>query len=1162
MTSHTVTYSTELMQNYLQAEILSPQAKFEALQTSQGTSLLFSIGTDQVFYVTREVAGDRAGWIRSDLSTGQIEQDFAGATGVVCRDFTSAECPTAAGSSVHLGMVLGDGQHDHLYLSLANSDSDLSWTAQPVWVGYPFDDPDHPLPQLKVVGVMISEASDGEYIVVDVLRDPTSSENLVLRYYIDVNKSGGYAWHPHDVAVDLAAGSYRSSLGRRVNQPIDGLYTSGQVDGQTQFTYQPLYNPYNPNVPASPDILQLPGNLHPDSIAVCRNPDNSSDLYATANGTLYHFSSAGQANNATATALLQNEMFAGVRDLFAAIDDQQVTVWGLNGSDEVFYTSCPLDQLGNSTSWSVPMPILTGVEQLSPYLDRANSANTFFAHTGASTLVKAVKSPGATLWTFRTITLPPPVATTPAQSYSSYTTRIQVLDANSQPVPGLQVAISASCVSSVYLNYLYYVLGPTPVQAETDALGVITIVEAVDTLAGSRLYVSVDGQTTTINPMEKVFSKAASLDSPDLLSTATIKAPDGTTRPLIAPGTDPGLLQQVADGNKQLAAAYAAVANRPAPAGQVSGMVGAEPLSRGLTSFVLTTPVGDLSSILVDAGDLFERLKHDVDHVIQVVEDTATGVWNFIVTLAGEAYHCVLDCVEKVVAAVQWLYTMVKTAVEDLIKYLEFLFEWADFTRTKKVIENIVRTFLDYQVDQIEVVKSELDTMITSVEGTINAWAGTSSWDGLGADGDRTPNSTSTPTAGQSAPGSLLAHHYQNNAQSATQVRPAPVPQPSPNPVEVLLEALAQEADTISETISRLQDLATDFNSMTLTESLKALVAVVADLGLETARHVIDALLDVLYDVAKDAVALLDTPIHIPVISDILSDLGIAEFSFLEVACWIAAIPVTLIYKAAEGAAPFPDDPDTTFLINAADFPTLLQAFSKPSAAAHNLEVAAAAPNGLARDAGASGPLSLSAGTAQAVHVSGHAVSGFCSLVSAILSSFEAAEEDATNPWSIPAAVAGILGGVSGGVASVLAPHDPVENTEVIWVGRVTLGFRILAMLLFSGPAQDTFKDNLSLKVFSVSDGRGVGAIVDSVLVLPALAYSCWHFYELSQKPVGADRSIAIVDETSSLTAYISRISYAVAVNTEEIPKAVAIGVMATANVVTGGLQIAESMIH
>ncbi|MEV3853787.1 hypothetical protein AB0J38_05615 [Streptomyces sp. NPDC050095] len=76
--------------------------------------------------------------------------------------------------------------------------------------------------------------------------------------------------------------------------------------------------------------------------------------------------------------------------------------------------------------------------------------------------------------------------------------------------------------------------------------------------------------------------------------------------------------------------------------------------------------------------------------------------------------------------------------------------------------------------------------------------------------------------------------------------------------------------------------------------------------------------------------------------------------------------------------------------------------------------------------------------------------------------------------------------------------------------------------------------------------------------MIPALACSAYHFYELSQKPAGSPRSIAIVEETSNLTNDIARVSYAVAVNTEEVPKAVAVGVMGVANICTGGLQIAE----
>ena len=55
MSAYNVTSSSELMQNYIQSDILQPQKKFIALQTDSGTSLLFSVGTDDAFYVTKEL---------------------------------------------------------------------------------------------------------------------------------------------------------------------------------------------------------------------------------------------------------------------------------------------------------------------------------------------------------------------------------------------------------------------------------------------------------------------------------------------------------------------------------------------------------------------------------------------------------------------------------------------------------------------------------------------------------------------------------------------------------------------------------------------------------------------------------------------------------------------------------------------------------------------------------------------------------------------------------------------------------------------------------------------------------------------------------------------------------------------------------------------------
>ncbi len=64
-----VFYSSELMTNYHPAEVAAPDKKFEALQAGDGRSVLFSIGTDGVFYATCQVSGHATGWERLDLSS-------------------------------------------------------------------------------------------------------------------------------------------------------------------------------------------------------------------------------------------------------------------------------------------------------------------------------------------------------------------------------------------------------------------------------------------------------------------------------------------------------------------------------------------------------------------------------------------------------------------------------------------------------------------------------------------------------------------------------------------------------------------------------------------------------------------------------------------------------------------------------------------------------------------------------------------------------------------------------------------------------------------------------------------------------------------------------------------------------------------------------------
>lgn len=1166
-----LTYSSELMQNYKQAQIMSPDAQFEALQTDTGLSLLFSVGTDGAMYLTQESTGDinhANGWSKSNISAATLAADFAGKTGVKVSAFDVAQSVNTG--AMDLAMVLGDGTNSHLYLSLGNSASNTAWTAQPVWTACAFDDPNNPQPVLVISQVFLSEAADGQYIVVDVLRDPSSPTKLVRRYYIDPAKTGGYAWHPHDLSIDLMADRYSSCLGRQAGQTIDGLYTIGHTGSSAQFTYQPLYNVWNPGIPASPARLALPGNLVPDAIATCRNSDNSTDLYATAQGALYYFASTNQKDGAVAVAVDTSVLYSGVSKLLAYVSFGKVVVWGLNGSDQAFYTACASGQQGSAHAFSEPLPIATGVELLSPYMNRADSGNTFFAAAG-NQLYKFIQSCDSTLWTRQQITLPALSLTTPAQKFSSYTTRLQLTDTALQVLAGVPLMVSAQTRCAFYINHLYYVLDTTPVSICTDTAGSITLIEAVGNLTATRLHVSAGaGPGIDINPMDKPMNKMATLSSADSVQKAQIQSSNGSSRALVAPGTSSNQLAAVASAVQGLSQSYQQ---------QAATMTTAVKRPMGYLKLTAAPPTGFDDAISVAIGDLFNWLASGVQALVQIVKNAASDVWHFIATIAGKVYSAVLDTVEAVVGALQWVFNAIKTTIEDLIAFLEFLFEWADITRTQKVLKNLTKLWLNSQVDDILVVKGQFDSMIANVEKSINAWAGIDHWGGLGAAATAPMNSSSTPAAGQNAPSTLLSSHFQGNAGNLTQTNPPPPPVPSGNPIDVLFQALKAEGAVMDNVLGALSDLAGQWPSLSLEQALTKLIAILADGVLSSAQVVVDALLDILYDVAKAALAVLDTPVYIPVVTDILSEFGVPSISMLDLFCWIAAVPVTLAYKAAHNAAPFPDNADTRFLISSTSFSDVQKAFSTPQAVraqavpptglglAPTLPLLAARGPLLSTEAAlyepiGVGPLSLSPSSANSVFILGHMGAAFFTLMSCFVDPFEAADKTGDTTLAVASGILAILAGASVGLAVVLSPQHPIQNTAVVWVNRATLGMRVLGKLVFCGPAQEKFGAASGImNRLKVADGRATGAIVDAILVIPAAVCSCWHFYELSQISAGASRSNAIIEETANMTAYLSRIGYSTAVNTEGVPQAVAIGAMVVSNVCYAGLEVAEAVV-
>ncbi|KAH7131461.1 hypothetical protein B0J13DRAFT_642157, partial [Dactylonectria estremocensis] len=1152
-TSVTMSHTSDMIQNYIQGDIVAPTGKFEALQTDDGHSMLFGMNTSNVLHVIVEQSGtSTTGWAQADLSSTLLAVQFPGNTSTVVRTFDVGQ--SALDGTIGMAMAVNSGASDSLFLSLYNSSSDTSWTTKPSWTPVPFDAPNTSgtRPILSIVGIMFAETQNNQqYIVVDVDRSSANAVKDIARYYVDPLKASGTFWTHHDVPVDIEDGSYQSCVGRAQNGYVDGIYTSGTAGASAQLFYVPVINVFGGGPPL-PSRLSLPGGAQASAIATARNTNTSSSLYGTTDlytisgCILYRFPAENQVDGSVGTPLINNTFFWGTTQLSAMTHDGVTTIWGKNASDQVYYLSCPSNQLSVPGAWSAPVPILTGVELMSPYLNRSDGGNTIFA-SGGNILQRLTQATDtdAKIWRADEIKLQA-LPTEEPLSFNSYTTTIQIVDNQNLPAGGVNVSITAASRTPVYLNGLYYVLSQTPVTVTADATGTVTVVEAVqDSISGTMLTVSCDGGVipAIINPMEKSFLTMASLNIERSLRGAnfpTNTVAGGTqgtssSTPLVASSTSSNDINVVVDSMSKLNTVYGSV--RATQSNELMGrseaIITSPPCMRVVphTLFLASPSFGSLTDdIAIAVGDLFRWLKSGVQSVIHILKDAASDAWHFLATIAGKVYRAVLDSVDAVVGAVEWIFNTIKTGIEDVIHYLEFLFDWDDVTRTKDLIYNTAKTAFDGQ--------------IANVEKSINQWAGVTDWStSIGQVAAQPASASATnPAAGQTSGSQMLSSHFKNHGADLTIVGSPPSDDLVQQVVNDLLNALEQEGQVLSAVYSQLKTLASNFSSMTVGQALKQLAGIFADGVLSSVQVVADAVFNILTDLASAAVSLLDTKIHIPIISDILNAIGIPDVSFLDLLCWIPAVAYTVVYKIANNKPPFPDNADVQALIAANSWDTLQALLSQQ-------------PDSI---------LPVSAETAKSLYVAGHSVAGFMSFMSVFVNTFEAEGPSGdANPWGIPSAVMGVIGAASNGIADIAFPKDPVQDMGLKIMSGITTTATVTAKIIFSGPAQKRFKAKNPQSFFAVDDGRATGAIVNVVFVFPAVCVTVGHFYELSSDEAGADRSAAIVGEVANLTSYVSRVSYCAAVNDEDPEsRQIPIGVMAVANVTTAGLQTAQAVIN
>lgn len=1168
-----ITYSTEMLYNFRQLSQVAPQKKVQTLETHDGRSLLFSIGEDGGLYMTEQVNGLTAGWKQSNIA-GTISNQFANQEFTV-KDFCAAQ--NLQNDQLSLAIVVQINGKDQLFVSNVST---LKGLAQfhdgPTWTPLAFDDPNQLHIQPNIENLYVAQAKDGQYLVADISQEEfIPSSPFIKRYYIEQTPKVGSHWKAMVVGGDLEPGAI-SNLGRRKGELVEGIFTLGTIHGKTELLYSPLYNPFNPE--AAPTITRLKVPKGATAITVVQNEQHESSLFVAAEGSLYYFSPDNLKEGAQGELILSNELFQGVKNLIGYFSENKYVVWGLNRAKELFYTQASVDQSLNCNSWSVPIPIYHNINHIAPYVTQKDASKAFF-YTEDDKFYKHAQSPITGLWDSQQVYVETAIQDKARQFYS-YSTLVQLLDDGKTINQESNLSIKASTNCAVYINGSYYELSEDAISVSSNSKGMLRIVQQIDDVSGAQLYIDDHaGNTVLINPMDKPFQKIALLNTEQELRNATIKNIDDSSESLIAAEISSDDLKILASTNSLLAEAYKTMSDEHYVMHRLNTKVRSSDLLLNQSNTVYLEGYGQ--TILCELGDIFNWLKSGINYIIDVVKDAIAGVWRLVIRIAGKVYQGVLDCIEKVTAALQWIYEAVKTGVTKLLKFLQFLFAIKDIKVTKAVFKHLSKLFLVEQVDQIKQVKVSFDSQMREFINRIKDWGGIADWSALGEAAHAKLDNNAKANLEVSAPGDLLLSHFEEHIQNIKIVsfQELKTPIGAQDLMDILFEALKREGQVLDQGLVEIQELIHDYANLTLAEALKRILSILGSTILESTQVIIDALFDLLIYFMNFAIDALDTEIHIPVVSDILNYFNIPNASILDILGWITAIPTTILYKTINQHAPFSDDQDTQRILKASTFKEVEALFSNTQQVSSLL-------------------FSPKQTTLQAVHIKenqeqvyfvnpamlytsnlpssilsprfvgnificGKISCGILGILKAITGAGEAFFLSTCNPFSM------IYGGIStlhsgiGAVTNILAPQNPLKHPIMKAISYTASGLDILNSIIFLEKFQAFFAAPANIMKSLISqDGRGTKSIISAILCIPALAVSSYHFFELSKIPASKSRSNAIIEETSCLTNYIAKIAYAVAVNTEEpLTKTIAIASFSTSTVVTSGLHIAESII-
>lgn len=945
-----INYSYEMMDNYKNFYFAAADKDMQVM-CENGINYLFSIGEDNIFYVTKQVTGDEAGWKRYNLMKDLIKELTKGQYAPRAKKFSVGYCKKTNQYIMALVIDSGPSTNDYLYVSSS------SQIEKPKWKAISLDDPDTPN-DAPIEKIYVFSTEHQTYIIAD-------TEALALcparRSFIDWKKTYFnyedirtrrwiYSPLPEDVKKRLSA-----CMGRSFNEPVDGVYTLGSnLENKKMIIYKPVFNYFFPY--ADPDVIYLSTDGKNIECIQTLKIEGSpyTHLFACGEGALYVYPYDNQKYGASPYKIAEDSRLTKVKQLYVHNIDERIYVWAFNENGELFYTFCDAkdisksENITSSKNWSIVLPMLQGVRYACAFKNDAHNSNCFLSYEKDSILNLGEQASDTGLWSSTRVTLPE--AVTQMKKFTTYTTRITLTDENNSPLlkeEDRKLYIQSDTPCNVYINGKYCELKNTPCEVIPDASGKVLIFqEAKDTVNAHNFTVwSKDSEKIVIRPGEKSSQKIFDLNSKEKLKEATL--PNGEK--LVPQDTDDHDIEMIAKSVGVLKDTAATV-----PSGFMklkNGMSNAEFLARtdhkgvllleirpesiqaytgdsalshmpaniNATLQALQAKEGIIDDIIYKAGDIIHWLKNLGRKIYKICIDFIHDTWHFILDLGDKIYRFTITCLNEVMACCEFIFELIKVSVEQLIDYVKFLFDWKDIYRVKEVTKHcITKLTVNYVNTHVAEAKTKVHEEIKELISKIDEWAGLEKLANI----QELKNIVSVPVLDIQNPASenqatdmFLADHFTahypevaNNLQTSL-FEKVKVSEDIVRLFELLAEAAKKEGDIAEKLILQLHsELFQDSKILKydLLTSLKKIIAIIADASLETCDNIISLLMDLIGLIFKTAIDIIDQPIYIPVFSEILKTIfGIDKFSLLDIFCLLPAAGACILYKTCTGKTPF-----------------------------------------------------------------------------------------------------------------------------------------------------------------------------------------------------------------------------------------------------------------